>query len=122
MYNLGLGGLGFSSEHTLDEHRPVGYKVSEINTDVVLDHTELTNSNRQTTESAVEANTAADVSTGATIHEPVTDYIGDKDYNIIKLMNVFGNKKQQSVFRTMHDPFHRHPRHHSMYLQYTCDP
>lgn len=38
----------------------------------------------------------------------------DNDYNLIKIINKIDNDKHDDVFRTMHDPNHRHPRHRGM--------
>lgn len=119
MYNLGLGGLEFSPKHTLDEHRPNGYKVPDIDADETVDSTEKPNERRAndlagtTAESEDETTTHAAATDPTTIlaDEATTAYAAEKDYNIIKLMNVFDNDKQENIFRTMHDPFHRHPRH-----------
>lgn len=39
-----------------------------------------------------------------------TAHAAENDY-LIKLINTFDNEKQEDIFRTMHDPNHRHPRH-----------
>lgn len=41
-------------------------------------------------------------------------HAADNDYNLIKIINKIDNDKQDDVFRTMHDPNHRHPRHRGM--------
>lgn len=118
MYNLGLGGLEFS-KHTLDEHRPNGYKVPEFDADENIDTTEMpierrsNDIGRTTAVSEDETTTHAATTDPTTItaNEATTVYAAERDYNIIKLMNVFDNDKQEDIFRTMHDPFHRHPRH-----------
>lgn len=125
MHNLGLGGLEFSPKHTLDEHRLDGYKVPDFNTDEIIDITELPNERRSnaiddtTTKTEDETTTnAAAVATDATTinaNEATTIYSAENDYNIIKLMKAFDNDKQEDIFRTMHDPFHRHPRHRGKY-------
>lgn len=119
MYNLGLGGLEFSPKHTLDEHRSNGYKMPDFNTDNIQDYTEASsnqqsNNTDSTTGEAKDEITTNAVATDPTMiaaNEATTIYAAEKDYNIIKLMNVFNNDKQEDIFRTMHDPFHRHPRH-----------
>lgn len=120
MYNLGLGGLEFSPKHTLDEHRLNGYKVPDFDTDEIGDDTDEVPSARRsneidgsTVETETETTTDVIVTDSATTvaNEATTIYAAEKDYNIIKLMNAFDNDKQKDIFRTMHDPFHRHPRH-----------
>lgn len=44
-----------------------------------------------------------------------TAYAAENDY-LIKLINTFDNEKQEDIFRTMHDPNHRHPRHRGTHL------
>lgn len=135
MYNLGLGGLEFSPKHTLDEHRPNGYKVPDFDTDEIGDDTgEVPNARRSseidgtTVDTETEATTDVIVTDSATTvaNEATTVYAAEKDYNIIKLMNAFDNDKQKDIFRTMHDPFHRHPRHRGEfawnYLNFSFDP
>lgn len=39
-----------------------------------------------------------------------TTYTAEDDY-LIKLLKTMNNEQQADVFRTMHDPNHRHPRH-----------
>lgn len=36
--------------------------------------------------------------------------LANDDY-LIRLLNTMNNEQQADVFRTMHDPSHRHPRH-----------
>lgn len=33
MHNLGIGGIDFPEKHTLDQHRPNGYKAPEVTFD-----------------------------------------------------------------------------------------
>lgn len=33
MHNLGIGGIDFPEKHTLNEHRPNGYKIPEVSFD-----------------------------------------------------------------------------------------
>lgn len=33
MHNLGIGGIDFEEKHTLNEHRPNGYKIPEVSFD-----------------------------------------------------------------------------------------
>lgn len=33
MHNLGIGGIDFPEKHTLNEHRPSGYKLPEVTFD-----------------------------------------------------------------------------------------
>lgn len=33
MHKLGIGGIDFPEKHTLDQHRPSGYKVPEVTFD-----------------------------------------------------------------------------------------
>lgn len=114
MHNLGLGGLEFPAKHTLDEHRPSGYKVHDFHTadtsyTAVPGESRSDDIDRATDESVDQ--TTTDAATTSNTNEATTVYEAEKDYNIIKLMNVFDNDKQEDIFRTMHDPFHRHPRH-----------
>lgn len=120
MYNLGLGGLEFSPKHTIDEHRPNGYKVP----DFIIDHTKVSSERRSNdiggftgeVEDETTTNAAATEPTTVLATETTTIYAAEKDYNIIKLMNVFDSEKQEDIFRTMHDPFHRHPRHRGKFI------
>lgn len=34
--------------------------------------------------------------------------------SLAKLINSFNNEQKEDIFRTMHDPNHRHPRHRGM--------
>lgn len=122
MHNLGLGGLEFSPKHTLDEHRPDGYKVPDYLPDDIINFTEVPSESRSNDiggvavgesddENITNTPAAATDATTTIVNEATTVYAAEKDYNIIKLMNVFDNDKQENIFRTMHDPFHRHPRH-----------
>lgn len=38
-------------------------------------------------------------------------YAAGNDDQLIKLINTFDNEQKEDIFRTMHDPNHRHPRH-----------
>lgn len=44
-----------------------------------------------------------------------TTNAADKEY-LIKLINTFDSERQEDIFRTMHDPNHRHPRHRGTHL------
>nr|XP_019558136.3 zinc transporter ZIP10 [Aedes albopictus] len=41
MHSLGLGGLDFTPSHTLDEHRPEGFKTSDIVSSFTADYSEI---------------------------------------------------------------------------------
>lgn len=120
MHNLGLGGLEFSPKHTLDEHRTNDYKVATFSIDDIIDEQRITSKSDKYDNTAInndkiEFNSSTVDQELATTEEATTIYSADKDYNIIKLMNVFDNDKQEDIFRTMHDPYHRHPRHRGKY-------
>lgn len=42
---------------------------------------------------------------------PTTTYSTESDFNLINLFKAFDSEKQEDIFRVMHDPNHRHPRH-----------
>lgn len=120
MHNLGLGDLEFSSKHTLDEHRPIGYIVPSLEFDNnEFYHESNSTSNVNSTEHANNEtsykHTANADSTDSVTNPPITPFA---DESIIKIMNEFDAEKQEGLFRTMHDPLHRHPRHRGESLKW----
>ncbi|XP_031638568.1 zinc transporter ZIP10 isoform X2 [Contarinia nasturtii] len=103
MHQLGIGGIDFPEKHTLDQHRPSGYKVPEVTFDE-------------------ESTTLQNEITYETTTTTAASYAAGNDDQLIKLINTFDNEQKEDIFRTMHDPNHRHPRHrdHSGSTRKTC--
>lgn len=84
MYSLGLGHIEFDPTHTIEQHRPPGYKQSKPiinNTKIIPDVDTL--SDRQ-------------LSIRAELEKNLLGYTLDENQTV--------------EFREMHDPKHRHPR------------
>lgn len=98
MHNLGLGGLEFNPTHTIDEHRPAGFKLPNVIEDVTSSAQTSINLNGTTISDKKENTTSP-----TTIYEYQSkDAIADHHHDSIA----------DNLFRTLHDPKHRHPRHH----------
>lgn len=84
MYSLGLGHIEFDPTHTIEQHRPPGYKQSTPainNTKAIPD---------------VDALSDRQLSIRAELEKNLLGYTLDEN--------------QTLEFREMHDPKHRHPR------------
>lgn len=118
MHNLGLGGLEFNPKHTIDEHRAEGFKLPNVIEDdeSALDSNEDVAPSSGVATRGLNQNTASDWSTEIPVSEgsiqiPKTDQFnrGDHEDDVDGWMRELSN---DNVFKTMHDPKHRHPRHH----------
>lgn len=101
MFNLGIGNIEFTPTHTLDEHRPSGFKVpdiEEIDTDLSLIETETIVTHNGNAKDERLRNVAVDNQNSET-----DDILWTND----------------NSFKTLHDPKHRHPRHHGELYIYT---
>lgn len=123
MHNLGLGGLEFNPSHTLDEHRPSGFHVPELIIDddfefnheypvdthkhaVANDKHEMDNNNNNNNSDETAA-TSSDGAQGiSTILKNANRSEADETVG-----SIYDNK-QENIFKLLHDPSHRHPRHH----------
>lgn len=108
MHSLKLGGLEFNPSHTVNEHRPKNFTLP----DIIIE--EPDNSTFELTSIKADNNQSA----------PLT--INDKDLAVtehsvnpsssdaqILLDNMWNEDLWLDVdFKEMHDPKHRHPRHH----------
>lgn len=115
MHNLGLGGLEFSPTHTVDQHRPEGF----ILADIVID-------SEITATAATEKTTTAHPFLGPSLGIPSDLITDENDINDITTESTESGRHhtdlskdmwnsdlwQNIVFKQMHDPKHRHPRHH----------
>lgn len=163
MHSLGLGGLDFTPSHTLDEHRPEGFKTSEIIAPFTADYKDIESDQSRVTVSINSIDddhirsSRNDVTTTTASPErnrraesfyhhqqPEPDIIGNSDrirkFNELPAVNdanetgtVDGhdgdvssteggeddsasNDKwhneiwQETIFKEIHDPLHRHPR------------
>lgn len=84
MYSLGLGHIEFDPTHTIEQHRPPGYKQSKPiinNTKIIPD---------------VDALSDRQLSIRAELEKNLLGYTLDENQTV--------------EFREMHDPKHRHPR------------
>lgn len=105
MYNLGLGGLEFNPSHTLDEHRPSGFYVPELIIDDDFDFTHHDHPPSDPKKHIAEEVQQTHDSSSSVLNVNTTNQINvnaDSDYQ----------NKPENVFKVLHDPLHRHPRHH----------
>lgn len=118
MHNLGLGGLEFNPTHTIDEHRPVGFQLPDIIEDFA--HGE-TNTIVEHIENATSTSEKQDNSVISMQSSPKVDSSGHQPGALTPIENT--DEPPNSVhssqgvtddnqFRLLHDPKHRHPRHH----------
>lgn len=115
MYNLGLGGLEFNVTHTIEEHHPDGYKIPDLEDDINLlnDNNENNSDNSQENiKIEFESNTNKNNEDSPNIQNIE---IYDSTNNIMNLDQAEINENEMN-FRKMHDPKHRHPRHHNSKL------
>lgn len=116
MHNLGLGGLEFSPTHTVDQHRPDGFKLP----DIVIEP-----ENPDSSTAAAQENSTSQPFSGSSVDILSKTTSVDNAVNEITTESVDNGKNndlskdmwnsdlwQDIVFKQMHDPKHRHPRHH----------
>lgn len=128
MHNLGLGGLDFNPDHTIEEHHPEGYKIYEddnektppVEMDLDGHHTEIRL--KPTTDKAHKEKQVLEIK--------IDD---DKDEEIVVVKEVHPHRETSREedeviynrpdynFKEMHDPKHRHPRYYGKNYNYdTC--
>ncbi|XP_067643111.1 zinc transporter ZIP6 isoform X2 [Eurosta solidaginis] len=98
MYNLGIGQIEFEAEHTIDKHRPKGFKTWDKEDDAKL--TEYFEQQILTLSPANED----DVQVVAQ---------GEAEKKNVDELDILVKEKGKEVlleFKEMHDPRHRHPR------------
>lgn len=88
MFNLGIGNIEFNPTHTLDEHRPNGFIIPDIDETDIDDSVPLTN---------------------AYVNDERLRRVSFNNQNIETVDIIWTN---DSTFKNLHDPKHRHPRHH----------
>ncbi|XP_055855376.1 zinc transporter ZIP10 [Episyrphus balteatus] len=129
MYNLGLGELEFSPTHTIDEHHPGGYKISDFikidefnnvieeedtllpplmeEEDVrVVTHGTIKKDALVKTHKKTEQLTTTTASSISADRDVIDDI--ENEENLSKKNDI-----ESKEFREMHDPLHRHPRDHA---------
>lgn len=95
MFSLGLGEIEFSPIHTIEQHHPNGYKVPDIGD--ISDNDTLSYTILQTVENATrKSEINSEDKSGAN-----NDSLNQNSTN--------------NDFKSLHDPKHRHPRHHGKY-------
>lgn len=132
MHNLGLGGLEFNPTHTIYEHRPVGFQLPNVIEDV-----EYAVAQHATTDNASAASAAEVIATTNMPYTPSSqaggkhgsmrpDAVdaatgGHKDEQPFDVVSTGEVENDDSQFRLMHDPKHRHPRHHGLFANASRD-
>lgn len=106
MHSLKLGGLEFNPSHTVNEHRPKNFTLPDITLEpsssnetfdlTLLQAAQSLKTDLQTTNNHSDHGSLEEVS--------VRPNLSDDMWNEDLWMDV--------VFKEMHDPKHRHPRHH----------
>lgn len=116
MHNLGLGGIEFSPAHTVDEHRPRGYKIPEIIIDQnnTLD-LEIPNNSNYSEIAPISQSIEFDGDSRDAIKadKEIKNETKQPENSFNDMWN--SDLWQESTFKQMHDPKHRHPRHHGMF-------
>lgn len=120
MHNLGLGGLEFQPSHTVNEHRPDGFKLPEIILDDDKNNT-LDGQHYNDTSSVngfidnyafLQINIANETSN----HANGSEGNGKSNFTNGSLSDMWNSTFWQGgTFKQMHDPKHRHPRHHGLF-------
>lgn len=117
MHNINLGGLEFSPSHTVDEHRPKDFKLPDIviedSTNAVYQH-RSTNVHENNQSTIIVQNLTAiveDYAPNVVKTALLPSSIVDQESNLSK--DMWNEDLWMNVaFKEMHDPKHRHPRHH----------
>lgn len=103
MYNLGIGNIEFNPTHTLDEHRPSGFKVPDIE-------------ENDTESSPTDVDTI--VTNGNAKDERLRNVALDNKNSETDDIIWTNEMSKDTQFKTLHDPKHRHPRHHGKLLRF----
>lgn len=119
MHNLGLGGLDFNPDHTIEEHHPEGYKIYDDDNNEKSTEEKVIDSGHFT---EVQFKTTTDKSHNEIYKIKIqsSDEEGDEEIVVVKEVHSRPetNKGDEDVvykspehnFKEMHDPKHRHPR------------
>lgn len=99
MFSLGLGEIEFNPIHTIEQHHPNGYKVPEITDITDTSDNDVLSYNHTSAENATKK------------LETNSDNSGDADANTPQ-------NSTNNNFKSLHDPKHRHPRHHGKYTDF----
>lgn len=103
MHSLKLGGLEFNPSHTVNEHRPKNFTLP----DIIIE---------EPTNSTFDLHLLNGAANYPVQNPNRDDSVLDIDDNAVtpSLMDDMWNEDLWSnvVFKEMHDPKHRHPRHH----------
>lgn len=119
MHSLHLGGVEFGPTHTVDEHRPKDFKLPDIAlNDTDHDHNETSSI---LAKNLTSNDIAAEIKQNDTANNHTT-YTDDAQLGDLDMWN--DELWLDATFKQMHDPKHRHPRHHgkssgSNYLRLT---
>uniref|UniRef100_W8BTE1 Zinc transporter ZIP14 n=1 Tax=Ceratitis capitata TaxID=7213 RepID=W8BTE1_CERCA len=103
MFNLGLGQIEFEPEHTIDEHRPKGFKTIDSAEDA-----QLTAYFEQQSLRFSPSDDDIEVLTQRVVESKQTDEL-----------DILLKEKEKGIlleFKEMHDPKHRHPRDTDAFL------
>lgn len=123
MHNLGLGDLEFDPGHTVDQHRPDGFKVPDID---VEEDDELTKNTRKTVDS-IDVEIMQDNSASKSDDGKVQTVIADKKRSPAETLpteylNTITWKSddfEDTSFVSLHNPKHVHHKPHS-HGKYWC--
>lgn len=112
MHNLGLGGLEFSPTHTVDQHRPDGFRLVDIiEPEKTVTSTIAAIEVKPTSQPSV-LTTSKTIYDDNPVNEITTESVEYGRNNDLSKDMWNSDLWQDIVFKQMHDPKHRHPRHH----------
>lgn len=126
MHNLGLGGLEFSPTHTVDEHRPSGYKSPDIVLEEKSVPEKIPEDYAEYTSTVATSTDNTDFSVDQFEHDDDTSETNSPSQTEPNYANRLTDDMwnidlwQKHTFKDMHDPKHRHPRHHGKQIHRHC--
>lgn len=122
MHSLHLGGVEFGPTHTVDEHRPKDFKLPDIALNLT-DHAHETTDEATTTTvhwSSASASLSSSTIRPANASQVITDETRNATRNAtggqLGDVDMWNDEMWlDASFKQMHDPKHRHPRHHGRF-------
>lgn len=113
MHNLGLGDLEFDPGHTVDQHRPNGYKVPDIVVEEDREHTEHTPIINTEIKDENDTSKSTDVKTERTIINKKTSLDEPSPTEYLNTITWKSDDWEDTSFASLHNPKHVHHKPHS---------
>lgn len=125
MHNLGLGDLEFDPGHTVDQHRPDGYKVPEIVVEEDREHTDHTQIIKTEMKDLNDASKSNDGKTENTFIDKTISLHEPSPTEFLNTISWKSDDWEDTSFASLHNPKHVHHKPHPhgkcfMFVEVNC--